>query len=330
MHDDAGFPIAYADTFAIPGVPAERIDAGVRCPSALPFCCAAESLTMRTLLVHQIAKHMRPRWNKFIKDWVGALKSTLTHDELLAELKKHAFIWAGVLGSGEDWGTLLGGVTALGLGSGRESFSGSDLLACDDSVLDALANIIQAASELLPEYVVLKALFGGRILGLRGHGDWYGPVAMHARAARTAREQGAALQAAGAAPGGDVPGARGASWTGARTATGTKLARLLLRFGVRRMVGRWESIENIVDFPAVPARTTSMGGAALQPPSAGGRQVVDLPIPAAGAYIYDNEGGTLASHAVLDLGADNPYIVVDIEYPADKDLIADMRELAAV
>ena len=55
--------------------------------------------------------------------------------------------------------------------------------------------------------------------------------------------------------------------------------------------------------------THNTGGVNLQPPSAAGRQVVDLPIPNAGAYLYSDFAGTPMCHSVLNLGGASAYIV---------------------
>ena len=74
--------------------------------------------------------------------------------------------------------------------------------------------------------------------------------------------------------------------------------------------------------------THNTGGVNLQPPSAAGRQVVDLPIPNAGAYLYSDFAGTPMCHSVLNLGGASAYIVIDIAYPDDKDLTGDMGRMA--
>jgi hypothetical protein len=245
-----------------------------------------------------MAPHQKRRW-KVIKKWLNAPTSETQSVELQAVLLKNLFQYRGLLGEAKDWDTVFANVLAFKLGAGREVFRGKDILGANNpEVLKALGRIIQAACELLPDYVLLKALFSGFVLALRSHGDWYGDVAMKYSERRA--EQRAAAEAAAAAggAGGTESEVELEGETEPVTQEGYALARLVLRFGDKWQVGRVESCENVIKFAAPAGDKTTFGGVNLQPPSNAGRQVVDLPIPDVGAYLYNDFAGTRMCHSV--------------------------------
>ena len=88
-------------------------------------------------------------------------------------------------------------------------------------------------------------------------------------------------------------------------------------------IAQVESAENAVRY-AISGQKTKFGGLSMKVPSDDGRQVVNFPIPAAGVWLVDNFTGTHMLHGVLDGGDVAHYIIIEITYPAGKDIVADM------